>query len=84
MLTGVFGALAEYERSLINERSAAARDAARLRGRQVGRPKALTVDQERQIRALREGGEPVPALVRTFGASRATIYRVLAQDAVAV
>lgn len=79
MLTGVFGALAEYERTLINERSAAAREAARVRGKAVGRPKALTPDQERQIRALHEMGEGVPALVATFGVSRATVYRLLAE-----
>jgi len=33
MLPGVFESLAEYERSLIAERSAAAREAARARGR---------------------------------------------------
>lgn len=77
-LIGIFGSLAQYERSLINERSAAARDAARARGRQVGRPAALTGEQTRQIRALRASGEPVTALVATFGTSRATVYRALA------
>ncbi|MGH3573768.1 MAG: helix-turn-helix domain-containing protein [Pseudonocardiaceae bacterium] len=45
----------------------------------MGRPKALTPDQERQIRALHEMGEGVPALVATFGVSRATVYRLLAE-----
>ncbi|MGH3536941.1 MAG: helix-turn-helix domain-containing protein [Pseudonocardiaceae bacterium] len=48
----------------------------------VGRPKALTPDQERQIRALHETGEGVPALVATFGVSRATVYRLLAEGTV--
>jgi DNA invertase Pin-like site-specific DNA recombinase len=61
-------------------RSAAAREAARARGRHVGRPKALTPDQERQIRALHETGETVPALMATFGVSRATVYRLLAEQ----
>lgn len=78
MLVGIFGALAQYERTLILERSQAAREAARARGRHVGRPKALTPDQERQIRSLHEAGETVPALVATFGVSRATVYRLLA------
>jgi DNA invertase Pin-like site-specific DNA recombinase len=82
MLIGIFGALAQYERTLINERSAAAREAARARGRHVGRPKALTPDQERQIRALHDAGEAVPALVATFGVSRATVYRLLAENEV--
>lgn len=79
MLIGIFGALAQYERTLINERSVAAREAARARGRHVGRPKALTPEQERQIRALHETGETVPALMATFGVSRATVYRLLAE-----
>jgi len=66
-----------------SERSAAAREAARSRGKAVGRPKALTPDQESQIRALHAAGELVPALVATFGVSRATVYRLLAEEAAA-
>jgi DNA invertase Pin-like site-specific DNA recombinase len=42
MVAGIFASLAEYERSLIKERVAAAREAARIRGRNTGRPPALT------------------------------------------
>jgi len=81
MLTGVFAALAEYERTLINERSRVAREAARARGRQVGPTPKLTADQARQVRALHEQGEPVPALMASFGnVSRSTIYRALRFD----
>jgi len=77
MLAGIFAALAEYERELIHERAAAARAAARLRGRHTGRPPRLTPAQTRQVRSLRTGGESINELVRTFGVSRATIYRAL-------
>lgn len=77
MLAGVFGALAKYERSLIAERATAAREAAAARGKQTGRPKALTDDQARQLRTLRAGGESIADPCRTFGVSRATAYRVL-------
>lgn len=77
MLAGIFAALAEYERELMHERAAAARDAARSRGRHTGRPPKLTSDQIRHIRALRGNGEPISDLVRSFGVSRATIYRAL-------
>jgi DNA invertase Pin-like site-specific DNA recombinase len=60
MLIGVFGALAQYERTLINERFAAAREAARARGRHVGRPKALTPNQERQIGPCTTPGRVCP------------------------
>jgi DNA invertase Pin-like site-specific DNA recombinase len=41
----IFGALAEFERNLIRERTAAGLIAARARGRKGGRPKALSVKQ---------------------------------------
>jgi DNA invertase Pin-like site-specific DNA recombinase len=77
MLAGIFASLAEYERDLMHERAAAAREAARLRGRHTGRPPRLTKDQTRQVRALRESGESISELVRSFGVSRATIYRAI-------
>ena len=77
MLAGIFASLAEYERDLMHERAAAAREAARLRGRHTGRPPKLTTDQARQVRALRQSGESISGLVRSFGVSRATIYRAL-------
>ncbi len=81
MMIGVLGSLAEYERETINERATAAREAARARGRHTGRPRALTTDQGRQVRALHAGGETVADLVRSFEVSRATVYRALADEA---
>jgi len=80
MLAGIFAALAAYERELMHERAAAAREAAQARGRQTGRPPRLTEAQARQVRALRNTGESIADLVRSFGVSRATIYRALSQD----
>jgi len=77
MLAGIFAALAGYERELMHERAAAAREAARLRGRHTGRPPKLTEAQARQVRALRGSGESISELVRSYGVSRATIYRAL-------
>lgn len=77
MIAGIFGSLAEYERTLINERAAAAREAARVRGRQIGRPRKLNDDKLRQARALRDAGESVASVCQTLGVSRATLYREL-------
>lgn len=77
MMIGILGSLAEYERELIQERATAAREAAHARGRQTGRPRSLTEDQARQLRALHEAGESVADLVRSFKVSRATVYRAL-------
>lgn len=61
----------------MHERAAAARQAARLRGRHTGRPPRLTATRAAQVRTLRAGGESIADLVRGFGVSRATIYRAL-------
>jgi len=78
MLAGIFAVLAGYERELMHERAAAARAAARARGRHTGRPPKLTPAQARQVRALRAGGETISELVAGYSVSRATIYRALA------
>jgi DNA invertase Pin-like site-specific DNA recombinase len=77
MLAGIFGSLAEYERSLMLERVADARAAAKARGTNTGRPATLTPDQRRQIGRLHAAGESVASLVETFAVSRRTIYRAL-------
>ena len=77
MLAGIFAALAGYERELMHERAAVAREAARLRGRHTGRPPKLTAGQVRQLQALRAGGESINDLAGSFGVSRATVYRAL-------
>jgi len=77
MLAGIFAALAAYERELMHERAAAARAAAKARGRHTGRPPKLTPAQARQIRSLRERGESISDLVASYGVSRTTIYRAL-------
>lgn len=79
MLAGVFGSLAEYERSLIAERSAAAREAARARGKQTGRPRALDANQVALARRMRETGESVPTICGTLKVGRSTLYRLLAE-----
>ena len=80
MMIGLLATLAEYERELINERSAVARKAARDRGKQVGRPAALNPDRARQLRALHAAGESVPSLMATFGIGRSTTYRIINHD----
>ena len=48
----IFGAMAEFERSIIRERTRAGLDAARARGRKGGRPPALTTKDIAAARAL--------------------------------
>jgi DNA invertase Pin-like site-specific DNA recombinase len=71
----IFGALAEFERNLIRERTNAGLTAARARGRIGGRPKALTIKQLGIARDLYEKRHPIAEICRTLKISRATLYR---------
>jgi DNA invertase Pin-like site-specific DNA recombinase len=53
----LMSALADYERTLTMERSAAGREAARKRGVKFGRPLKLTAHQGNHARELREAGK---------------------------
>ena len=73
----MMGALAEFERALIVERTHAGLAAARKRGVRVGRPPALTAAQVKHARKLLEGGEGPGAVATALGVSRATLYRAM-------
>ncbi len=78
----VFAALAEFERDLIRERTAAGLAAARARGRRGGRPTVMTVPKIRLAREMYASGEyAVAAIASTLGVSRASIYRHLGTSA---
>jgi DNA invertase Pin-like site-specific DNA recombinase len=74
----VFGALAEFERELIRERTNAGLKSAKARGARLGRPKALTGDALGVARALLKSGDMTAAQVAAHvGVSRATLYRAV-------
>ncbi len=74
----VFGALAEFERDLIRERTQAGLAAARARGRVGGRPTVWTEDKLRTARAMRASGDyDVASIAKVLGVSRASVYRAL-------
>ncbi len=76
----VFGALAEFERDLIRERTQAGLTAARARGRQGGRPKKLgTPGKLAMARSLcNDHTNSIEDICKTLGISRATLYRPVA------
>jgi DNA invertase Pin-like site-specific DNA recombinase len=80
MVAGVLASLAELELELGKERRTAARDARRARGQSIGRPKALTDDKAALARRMHDSGESATTIAKTLGVSRATAYRVLAED----
>ena len=74
----VFAALAEFERDLTRERTAAGLAAARARGRVGGRPRVMTPETIQLVRRLYDEGEvTVQQIAETLGVSRRNIYRSL-------
>lgn len=73
----LMGALAEFERALIGERTKAGLAAARMRGVRIGRKRAMSAEQIRHARALLEAGERPTDIARTMQVGRSTLYRAL-------
>jgi DNA invertase Pin-like site-specific DNA recombinase len=73
----VFSALAEFERDLIRERSAAGVAAARARGRQGGRPPVMTPAKVAAARQLLDAGSTYAHVATALGVGRTTIIRHL-------
>jgi DNA invertase Pin-like site-specific DNA recombinase len=72
----IFGALAEFERDIIRERTQAGLNAARARGRLGGRPKALTPRKAQMAQALyKDKNNTIDEICKTLNISRATLYR---------
>jgi DNA invertase Pin-like site-specific DNA recombinase len=78
-LFSVFGALAQYERALAQERIRAGLAAAQRRGKRGGRPRALSPEQVDAICAALQAGASKAAICRTFGVKRTTLYDALAR-----
>ncbi len=80
MVVGVLASLAELELELGRERRAAARQARRSRGQAIGRPRALDKSKAELARRMHASGEPASTIATTLGVSRATVYRVFAEQ----
>jgi DNA invertase Pin-like site-specific DNA recombinase len=72
----IFGALAEFERDIIQERTQAGLQAARARGRNGGRPKLLGPRKLAHAQALYNDKTTTSAKIcKNLGFSHATLYR---------
>jgi DNA invertase Pin-like site-specific DNA recombinase len=70
----VFGALAEFERNLIRERTQAGLAAARARGRKGGRPKSLDTEKRKMaVKWYRNRNHTVLEICRLVGVSKPTL-----------
>lgn len=77
LLFHVFGALAQYERSLTKERVIAGLAAANRRGKRGGRPRAVTGEKLEAILTALEDGMSKAAVCRNFGVKRTTLIDTL-------
>lgn len=77
MMLSLMGAVAQFERSMINERASEGRAAAKVRGVQFGRKPTLSASERSQVIKRREAGESVARLAIDFDVSRQAVYRVL-------
>ena len=75
----IFGALAQFERSLTQERVRAGLAAANRRGRRGGRPTAIDAEKLLAVTAALDGGATKAAVCRTFGIRRSTLIDSLAR-----
>jgi DNA invertase Pin-like site-specific DNA recombinase len=74
----IFGALAEFERNLVRERTQAGLQAARARGRKGGRPKALDADKRAlTIQLYDEKKHTVEQICQMMGISKPTLYKYI-------
>ncbi|WP_326652024.1 MULTISPECIES: recombinase family protein [unclassified Streptomyces] len=73
----IIAAMAEFERSLIKDRTKAGLEAAKAQGRTGGRPTVITDDLLTVAEARKAKGESVSAIAKALGVSRATLYRHL-------
>ena len=73
----MISAMAQFERSLIQERVKAGLETARAKGKTLGRPKATPTPEE--VKALRAAGKSIRDIAKTFGIAKTTVERILAR-----
>jgi DNA invertase Pin-like site-specific DNA recombinase len=78
LIFSIFGAIAEFERNLIRERTKAGLAAARARGRLGGRPKKLDTKKIELAKKLYTSKEhTIVEICEAVGVSKATLYKYL-------
>jgi DNA invertase Pin-like site-specific DNA recombinase len=76
LMLAVLGGLADVERDLIRTRTAEGRSRAKARGQHMGRPPALTPQQQAEARQRRAEGATLKELARSYNVGIATIARL--------
>lgn len=75
----IFGALAEFERALIAERTAATLAEKKANGVKLGRKIVITPDRLAQAQRMLDEGESVRTIAHVLGVGKSTLYRALEQ-----
>lgn len=76
MTMNVINAVAQFERDLLIERTQSGLARAKAEGKPLGRPSALSADQQLEVKEKIKNGEAISAIARQFETSRQTIMRV--------
>ena len=76
MTMGVIGAVAQFERDLLIERTQSGLARAKAQGKRLGRPHVLSDAKKAIVRTRIMNGEPIAAIARDMAVSRQTIMRV--------
>ncbi len=77
----MLGVFAEFETSLRSERQMEGIEAAKAKGKHLGRPRVLDNGTETQIRELIQSGAKPSHVAKKMGISRASVYRALGKAA---
>lgn len=72
---GVINAVAQFERDLLIERTQSGLARAKAQGTRLGRPPALSADQQALVREQIAKGETISSIARELGISRQTVMR---------
>ncbi|CZH86524.1 TPA: recombinase family protein [Legionella pneumophila] len=74
----VFGAISEFERNLIKERTLDGLEAARAIGRQGGRPEKLTDEQKELVKTLYANKKhSIQSICKMVGVGKTTLYKYI-------
>lgn len=76
MTMGVIAAVAEFERDLLIERTQSGLSRAKAAGKVLGRPQALSDDDQVAVRRRRREGVSLGVLAKEYSVSRAAIQRI--------
>ncbi|MGV3510916.1 MAG: recombinase family protein [Novosphingobium sp.] len=79
MTMAVIAAVAEFERDLLIERTQSGLARAKVEGKRLGRPMALTDAQQQEIVTKRSAGVSLRALAKEYGTSLASVQRAQAR-----